>query len=931
MSTIVGEVSSLEGIVRAIDPVTQGVRVLGVGDSVFENEILMTSSTGHILINMDNGEILTLGRNSELRLDADIIGSTFVAGQGENVVDVEALQQAILEGDINDLEATAAGEAGIPGSASQGGIVIARTGSEGNVTAGFDTGTQQISLNQVAQEEVPLVDTSPRIIIEDTDGAVTAQNNSVVEASSSTVTGIATVSAPNGIGTVLVAGQDVTNASTVPVVIVGSEGTLTITSFDGSVITYSYTENGVAATHDASNNNVIEHFTVELTDLEGVVVTDILDIQIIDTAPVADADIDAIAENAVSIIGNVMSNDAIGADTTNVTAISGGTVGSAFATSYGTLTVNADGSYSYLLNNGNSTVQALGDGQSLTETFSYTITDADGDLSTTSLVLTINGVSDDMPTIDMGVGSHTVVEATGDTVTGSMVVTADAGFGAVTIAGQDITNASNVSVVIGGAEGTLTITGFNTVTGVISYSYTEDGNAEMHNAANDNVFDQFAVLVTDTLGQSVNDTLTVTIDDTAPTANADSRTIGEDNTGITGNVMTGTNGLGADSLGADATVVSGVSGVSVGVVGSEVEGSYGSLTLNADGSYEYTLDNTNESVQALDDGESLTEIFSYTITDADGDSSSSRLTITVGGATDTPSTDTENHPCRIHIADPLGAEGSHNSVSSSTRMETTTAGSLLGPLVTPLTAGETVAEVETFNFNAEGWMTHNIGGTETEDRALLLEPGTSAEKTYDVDPGETVTFRLDLMTQGNWDHWETDTIKVFINDELLFENTDEFSGNIELVGVADNLGKIDLKIESGADKTEEMLHVENVEVIRAINIENILYADDNATEDFTISAGQDMTIMNFDQLVDTLDISDVFEGLIVQPNSLNEYLCFNFGDEDTDGDGNKDVDMITIDADGDATTQNDITKIYLENSRFDSDDMDDLNIDYQNQ
>ncbi|MBK8815395.1 MAG: hypothetical protein IPN42_07780 [Methylococcaceae bacterium] len=38
-------------------------------------------------------------------------------------------------------------------------------------------------------------------------------------------------------------------------------------------------------------------------------------------------------------------------------------------------------------------------------------------------------------------------------------------------------------------------------------------------------------------------------------------------------------------------------------------GSYGTLTLNADGSYSYALDNTNAQVQQPAPGETLTETF----------------------------------------------------------------------------------------------------------------------------------------------------------------------------------------------------------------------------------------------------------------------------------------------------------------------------------
>ncbi|MFZ7328802.1 VCBS domain-containing protein, partial [Comamonas jiangduensis] len=44
-------------------------------------------------------------------------------------------------------------------------------------------------------------------------------------------------------------------------------------------------------------------------------------------------------------------------------------------------------------------------------------------------------------------------------------------------------------------------------------------------------------------------------------------------------------------------------------------GQYGTVTLNADGTYRYVLDNSNAAVQALAEGEPLEETFTYTYTD----------------------------------------------------------------------------------------------------------------------------------------------------------------------------------------------------------------------------------------------------------------------------------------------------------------------------
>ena len=94
-----------------------------------------------------------------------------------------------------------------------------------------------------------------------------------------------------------------------------------------------------------------------------------------------------------------------------------------------------------------------------------------------------------------------------------------------------------------------------------------------------------------------------------------------------GNVITGAGGADlnatdgdADTQGADGASVTAVSfGATPGTVGSPLAGAYGSLTLGADGSYSYTLNNAHPLVQGLDGNDTLTEVFNYTLTDGDGD------------------------------------------------------------------------------------------------------------------------------------------------------------------------------------------------------------------------------------------------------------------------------------------------------------------------
>ncbi len=73
-----------------------------------------------------------------------------------------------------------------------------------------------------------------------------------------------------------------------------------------------------------------------------------------------------------------------------------------------------------------------------------------------------------------------------------------------------------------------------------------------------------------------------------------------------------------------------------GTVGTALAGTYGTLLLNGNGTYTYTLDNGDADTQALGSGDTVTEQFSYTTIDAKGAISTSTLTVTVAGANDRP-------------------------------------------------------------------------------------------------------------------------------------------------------------------------------------------------------------------------------------------------------------------------------------------------------
>ncbi|MBY0460026.1 MAG: VCBS domain-containing protein, partial [Gemmataceae bacterium] len=120
-------------------------------------------------------------------------------------------------------------------------------------------------------------------------------------------------------------------------------------------------------------------------------------------APVATLDAVSITVGTASVSGNVLSNDTdqdtwmgdsmsvVGVATGYQFTLSGGVgVGSALNGTYGTLTVAANGAYTYVLNNSNSAVQGLAAGSTLNDVFTYTIQDQSGSPSTTQVFVTIS-------------------------------------------------------------------------------------------------------------------------------------------------------------------------------------------------------------------------------------------------------------------------------------------------------------------------------------------------------------------------------------------------------------------------------------------------------------------------------------------------------------------------------------------------------------
>ncbi|MBU3653387.1 MAG: hypothetical protein FGM44_09935, partial [Limnohabitans sp.] len=199
-------------------------------------------------------------------------------------------------------------------------------------------------------------------------------------------------------------GSTITNLTTT---VAGAYGTLSL-SADGSLI-YLVTNTNPVVNALAPGQTLTEVFNYKVTNSSSLSSWAKLTITINGTndAPVAVADTNTVQEDAgLNATGSVLTNDTdvdnnesrtvtkVGTASAN-TAVASGTTsanGTPVTGTYGTLTLGADGTYSYSLNNALPAVQALTlNGATLSDVFRYEVTDAYGATATTTLSITITG------------------------------------------------------------------------------------------------------------------------------------------------------------------------------------------------------------------------------------------------------------------------------------------------------------------------------------------------------------------------------------------------------------------------------------------------------------------------------------------------------------------------------------------------------------
>ena len=417
-----------------------------------------------------------------------------------------------------------------------------------------------------------------------------------------------------------------------------------------------------------------------------------------------------------------------------------------FTTDYGTLTVNPDGSWTYVVNSGSELVQQLDPEHPHFETFEITVVDEHGAYDTREIVIKVEGSSafpvitdkDDLVFKEEGVyhDGNTPTEA-GDVVDGQGNVIpghhqTESLSGRVDATDVDLGDQGNLSFRVDAADaqlktdGTPAVTqpeapklvstspngdtvyesGYGTLTfhadGTYTYelksgAFDADGNAVNKLAQGEVLTETFTVTVRDTFGKEVSTDITITIHGTNDKPRlelgdgSDDGALHVTESGVgrhdNGAVVDGPDdelvgapgkdGTAADEIGrydgalTDSDKATGkdadhgaelVYGVEAGKAESpdgvdfttdggdvSVRGQYGSLTIGADGSYSYTLDESSDftagdgtqydRLDYLNEGETLTETFTIFVRDEHGAWASKEVTVTVTGTNDRPTLD----------------------------------------------------------------------------------------------------------------------------------------------------------------------------------------------------------------------------------------------------------------------------------------------------
>ena len=560
---------------------------------------------------------------------------------------------------------------GTPANADVGTISVKLTASDGT-----------LSTSDIFDIAVANVNDAPT-------GSVSANINSVVVQQGNTLTAASSISDADGTGTLGYQWQSSSATGTPSWSNISGANSTTYKLTQAEVgklvrVAVSYTDGHGTFESVATESNLASAATVAVANVNDAPVATA------DTATALEAGGVANATAGTNPTGNLLLNDSDPdtGDTITLAALNGatGTTTLTKAGNYGTLVVTkATGAYTYTVNNDNATVQALRtSSNTLTDTFTYTISDPGGLTSTANLVVTLQG-ADDAPTAtgtiaDFGASSSNKIYAgniwsfTFDSGQFSDIDTGDVlAYTATKADGSALPSWLSFD----SATRTFTANGTQATTDSVQVKLIATDLAGLHTDVSFTITPQAVGTSAPTLDLPT----AVLFADTAAADTSDSLLAASSTESGT---LVGHMGSGSSS---QTPLVYGISGGTVSGSSVTKTGVYGTLTVDkSTGAYSFAPDAA--AINAL--SSNATENYTVTVTDTGVSLSASRLlTVSVTGTNDTPTLTT---PTAVNYTDTTATDTFNTSTGTLAGLDKDTGATLTYSITGGTDSGTTVTK-----------------------------------------------------------------------------------------------------------------------------------------------------------------------------------------------------------------------------------------------
>ncbi|MFN4265916.1 MAG: VCBS domain-containing protein, partial [Aquabacterium sp.] len=692
-----GTVTSIQGRATVIPAGEGAPRVLKVGDNIGAGDSVITANGTNLVVTDTRGNPWT-PRDLILAL-AEVNASPTPAGKSSKTVTVKAKTAAVNKAVLAAEDADKAIQGVDQGDADQAPAAGVTGGSGGAMTPGLRV--DRVIEVVTPQEFVYGTSAAGEQGEQPFDNAVI--DATVAEALSLLLATDDVYTTPVGkvVGLGLMSNDTVDPAAGVQVVAINGEPILPGTQVILAHGIVQMSSTGALTFVPTPGYLGDESFTYTLQDSAGQTSQATVTVTMTppSAVPVANPDLVVIAEDAPPLTVSVMGNDEAGNDAPIQIIQIGDQIvaaGSVVRLDHASVTVNADGTLTIDPDqNFNGSIS-----------FAYTVSDQAGRTAKSTVSVQVTPTDDPIvvgdpkdPSFDPSAGGYTANTSEDQPVSGKVTAT-DADGDTLTFGkGSDP------------AHGSVTV--------------NPDGTWTYAPAPNYNGSDSFTVVVSDGKGGSTAVTVVIGV---AP--QPDTAIVGAE--GKTGSVTEDTAAI--LTTGGKLSVNDPDAGEAVFNAGSST-GAYGTFTVDANGNWTYSADNSNPTIQALGNGQTLTETFP--VTTADGTTTS--VTVTINGFNDAAVVSSSSQ-LTGSVTEDSNVSGGQISTGGKINVTDTDAGQAT------IQAGSSTGAYGTFTVDANGNWTYSADNSNPAIQALAN--GQTLTETFPVRTSDGTTTSVTVTING---------------------------------------------------------------------------------------------------------------------------------------------------------------------------------------